>query len=108
MLLSNDHFIHIHTIFKPPLLIRNFHIIPIHLPLPHASIRREGPVFQPISTPPLPGGIVPFVPKLNCDLESRVSVVYLIFPDEIFHYLEAAIQNSFIEQADAQENQIPK
>ena len=103
MLLSDHHLVNIHTILKPPLLIRNFHIIPTHLSLPHSSIRCKRPILETVRTPPLPGGIVPLVPKLDCDLEFRVSVVYLTFHHEIFCFLAASVQNSSVKQLDAKE-----
>lgn len=75
MLFINLDFIHINSILIPPLFIRDFNIIPAHLPLSHPSILSERPVFKSISPPPLTGGVVPFVPELHCDLFRKLSPV---------------------------------
>lgn len=71
MFLADIHGIHINFVLVPSLRVRNLDIVPAHLPLSHKPVLCKGPVFQAIRPPPLPRIIMPLVPKLYCDLQSK-------------------------------------
>lgn len=66
--LPNIYSIDINSLLKPPLLIRDLNIIPAHLTLPHQPVVRECPVLEAVRAVPLPLLVMPFIPKLDCDL----------------------------------------
>jgi hypothetical protein len=68
MLLRNVNSIDIHALFEPSLLIGDLDIISAHHPFPHSPIFSKCPVFKTIRSPPLAGGIMPFIPELNGNL----------------------------------------
>lgn len=75
MLLLNVDFIHIHTIFEPPLLVWNFDVIAAHLPLAHTTVFCKSPVLEAVRSPPLSSGIVPFIPELYSNLGPLLAIL---------------------------------
>lgn len=69
MLLRDVDSIHVHPILEPTLFLRDLDIIAAHLPLPHSTILREGPVFEPVASLPLHPIVLVLVlvPKLHCN-----------------------------------------
>lgn len=68
MLRTDLNTIHIHAIFKPPLLLCDCYVVRAHHALLHASIRCERPVFQAVGAEPLPRGVMMLIPELYSDL----------------------------------------
>lgn len=75
MLLRDLDSIDIHSILEPALFDRDLNIITAHLPLAHAAIFRESPVFEAITTLPLHSivAVLILIPELHCNLVVRKS-----------------------------------
>jgi len=75
--LRNPDCVHVYTVLEPTFLFRYFHVVAGHLALTHPSVVCECPVLQSIASPPLPRGVVMFVPELHkaeqqfCDSSRR-------------------------------------
>jgi hypothetical protein len=76
VLLRNLNLIHINTFLEPTFRVGELDIIPTHLSLPHPTIFCIGPIFETISSPPLTGMVVPFIPELHSNLYRRVSSAF--------------------------------
>lgn len=75
MLLRDINSIDINSVLEPTLLDGDLNIVPAHLPLAHAAIFRESPVFEAITTLPLHSivAVLILIPELHCNLVVRKS-----------------------------------
>jgi len=67
MLIPNLDVVYTLPIHKPPLSLFNYHIIPTHLPLPHAAVGIKSPILETVAPLPLHAivGVAILVPELG-------------------------------------------
>lgn len=89
MLFRDLNGIDVHPVLKPPLVLVDLDIISTHLPLPHAPILCERPVFEPVTSLPLHRivAVLILVPELDGNLivgpgEKLLAkaIIFLLFP----------------------------